>query len=43
MLENLPSTQKAVSGVVVVAGVVGWIFAFVQIEEIDGLKSELVD
>ncbi len=41
MLENLSSTQKAIGGVVVVAGVVGWIFAFVQIEEIDGLKSEL--
>ncbi len=41
MLENLSSTQKAVGGVVVVAGVGGWIFAFVQIEEIDGLKSEL--
>ncbi len=41
MLENLSSTQKAVGGVVVVAGVVGWIFAFVPIGEIDGLKSEL--
>jgi septal ring factor EnvC (AmiA/AmiB activator) len=35
------STQKAVGGVVIVAGVVGWIFAFVQIGEIDSLKSEL--
>ena len=41
MLENLSSTQKAVGGVVVIAGVVGWIFAFVQIGEIDSLKSEL--
>ncbi len=41
MLENLSSSQKAVGGVVVIAGVVGWIFAFVQIGEIDGLKSEL--
>ena len=41
MLKNLSSTQKAVSGVVVIAGVVGWIFAFVQIGEIDSLKSEL--
>ncbi len=41
MLENLSSAQKAVGGVVVIAGVVGWIFAFVQIGEIDGLKSEL--
>ncbi len=41
MLKNLSSTQKAVSGVVVIAGVVGWIFAFVQIGEINSLKSEL--
>ena len=41
MLENLSSTQKAVGGVVVIAGVVGWIFAFVQIGEINSLKSEL--
>jgi DNA repair exonuclease SbcCD ATPase subunit len=41
MLENLSSTQKAVGGVVVIAGVVGWIFAFVQIGEVDSLKSEL--
>ena len=41
MLENLSSSQKAVGGVVVIAGVVGWIFAFVQIGEIDSLKSEL--
>ena len=41
MLENLSSTQKSVGGVVVIAGVVGWIFAFVQIGEIDSLKSEL--
>ncbi len=41
MLENLSSTQKAVGGVVVIASVVGWIFAFVQIGEIDSLKSEL--
>ncbi len=40
MLENLSSSQKAVGGVVVIAGVVGWIFAFVQIGEIDSLKSE---
>ncbi len=40
MLENLSSTQKAVGGVVVIAGVVGWIFAFVQIGEIDSLKSD---
>jgi len=41
MLKNLSSTQKSVGGVVVIAGVVGWIFAFVQIGEIDSLKSEL--
>ncbi len=41
MLENLSSTQKAVGGVVIIAGVVGWIFAFVQIGEIDTLKNEL--
>ncbi len=41
MLENLSSTQKAVGGVVVIASIVGWIFAFVQIGEIDSLKSEL--
>ena len=41
MLKNLSSTQKAVGGVVVIAGVVGWIFAFVQIGEIDTLKNEL--
>jgi DNA repair exonuclease SbcCD ATPase subunit len=41
MFENLSSSQKAVSGVVVIAGVVGWIFAFVQIAEIDNLKSEV--
>ena len=41
MLKNLSSTQKAVSGVVVVGGVVGWMFAFVQIGEINSLKSEL--
>ncbi len=41
MLENLSSTQKAVGGVVVIAGIVGWIFAYVQIGEIDSLKSEL--
>ncbi len=41
MLENFSSTQKAVGGIVVIAGVVGWIFAFVQIGEIDSLKSEL--
>ncbi len=41
MLENLSSTQKALGGIVVIAGVVGWIFAFVQIGEIDSLKSEL--
>ncbi len=41
MLENLSSSQKAVGGVVVIAGVVGWIFAFVQIGEIDTLKNEL--
>ena len=40
MFENLSSSQKAVGGVVVIAGVVGWIFAFVQIGEIDSLKSE---
>ena len=40
MLENLSSSQKAAGGVVVIAGVVGWIFAFVQIGEIDSLKSE---
>ncbi len=41
MLKNLSSTQKAVGGVVVIAGVVGWIFAFVQIGEIDTLENEL--
>ena len=41
MLENLSSSQKAVGGVVVIAGVVGWIFAFVQIGEIDTLENEL--
>ncbi len=41
MFENLSSTQKAVGGVVVIAGVVGWIFAFVQTGEIDSLRSEL--
>ena len=40
MLENLSSSQKAAGGVIVIAGVVGWIFAFVQIGEIDSLKSE---
>ncbi len=41
MLKNLSSLQKAVGGVVVIAGVVGWIFAFFQIGEIDSLKSDL--
>lgn len=41
MFENLSSSQKAVGGVVVIAGVVGWIFSYVQIGEIDTLKSEL--
>ena len=41
MLENLSSAQKAVGGVVVIAGVVGWIFAIVQIGKIDSLKSGL--
>ncbi len=41
MFENLSSTQKAVGGAVVIAGIVGWIFAYVQIGEIDSLKSEL--
>ncbi len=41
MLDNLSSTQKAVGGIVVIAGVAGWIFSFVQIGEINNLKSEL--
>ena len=41
MLENLSSTQKAVGGVVVIAGVVGWIIAFVQFGKVDSLKSDL--
>ncbi len=41
MLENLSSAQKVVGGVVVIAGVVGWIFAIVQFGEIDSLKSGL--
>ncbi len=30
MLGNLSSIQKAVAGVVVVSGVIGWIFALIQ-------------
>ena len=41
MLKNLSSVQKAVGGVVIIAGVIGWIFAFFQISEIDSLKSDL--
>ncbi len=41
MLGNLSSAQKAVGGVVVIAGIVGWVFAFVQTGEIGGLKSDL--
>ena len=41
MLENLSSTQKAVAGVAAIAGVVGWVFAFVQVGEVDSLRSEL--
>ena len=41
MLGNLSSAQKAVGGVVVIAGIVGWIFAFVQTGEVGSLKSEL--
>ncbi len=41
MLENLSSTQKAVGGVVVIASVVGWIFAFVQIGEIAKRRPQL--
>ena len=41
MLKNLSSLQKAVGGVVVIAGVVGWIFASSKVSEIDGLKSDL--
>ena len=39
MLKNLSSTQKAVTGVVVVAGVVGWIYALIQTGQIDSLPT----
>jgi len=41
MIKELSSTQKAVAGAVVIAGVVGWIFAYVQTGEIDTLENEL--
>ncbi len=41
MINNLSSLQKVVGAVVVIVGVVGWIFAIFQIGEIDGLKSDL--
>lgn len=41
MPEKFSSTQKAVAGAVVIAGVVGWMFVLVQIGEIDSLRSEL--
>jgi seryl-tRNA synthetase len=39
MLENLSSTQKAVAGVVVIAGVIGWIFVLIQTGQIDSLPT----
>jgi hypothetical protein len=39
MLGNLSSTQKAVAGVVVIAGVIGWIFTLVQTGQIDSLPT----
>ena len=39
MLKNLSSTQKAVPGVVVVAGVIGWISALIQTGQIDSLPT----
>ena len=41
MFENFTSSQKAVGGGVVIAGIVGWIFAFVQIGEVTSLKNEI--
>ncbi len=41
MLENISSTQKALGGIVVIVGVVGWIFAFVQIGEANSVKNDL--
>jgi seryl-tRNA synthetase len=40
VFENLSSSQKAVGGVVVIIGVVGWLFALNQFGEVDNLKSE---
>ncbi len=39
MLGNLSSIQKAVAGVVVVSGVIGWIFALIQTGKIDSLPT----
>ncbi len=39
MLGNLSSIQKAVAGVVVVSGVIGWIFVLVQTGQIDSLPT----
>ena len=41
MIDNLSSPQKVVGAVIVIAGVVGWIFALFQIGEVDSLKSDL--
>ena len=41
MINNLSSPQKVVGAVIVIAGVVGWIFSLFQIGEVDSLKSDL--
>lgn len=41
MLGNLSSAQRAVGSLVFIAGIVGWVFAFVQTGEVGSLEREL--